>query len=193
MSLVALSIFVPSIANAIPSPLQQMKNGIPLEDIQCKQSLILFFKAEDQSPVCLALETAEKLSQRKWLDTSSALYADVVRKKTKEFVLSSPTFKTFGVEKTLIIHQDFTCDLNFVERCLTQTFFDATRPGYGNGTNPLSPTNQTIHHNVAIRIYNENQVECAIIDGIWDEKNQIPLDKNDKFCGFLYGFKGGFP
>jgi hypothetical protein len=193
ISLVALCILVPYLANAIPSPLQQMKNGTSIEDIQCTQPLILFFKAEDNSPVCLTVQTAEKLSERKWLNTSPSPYNDIVRNKTKEFVLSSPTFNTFGIAKTLFLDHDFTCDLNFVQSCLDQAFFDGTHPGYGNGTNPTSPENQIIHHNMAIRIYATNQVECAVIDGIWDEKNQRPLDKNDKPCGFLFGFKGGLP
>jgi hypothetical protein len=175
------------------SPLEQFKSGIPPEDIKCNQPLILFFKVEDSSPVCLTGSAAEKLSQRKWLNDSSPLYAHIVLNETKEFVLSSPTFNTFGINKSLFLDNEFTCILTMPEHCLDQAFFEATRPGYGNGTNSLSPTNQIIHHNVAIRIYNTNQVECAVIDGIWDEKNQKPLGKNDEFCGFLFGFKGGFP
>jgi len=177
----------------ILSPLKQFKSGTPLEDIQCKQSFILFFKAEDHSPACITIETADKLSQQKWLDISPSPYDDIVRKKTKEFVLSSPTFKTFGIEKTLLLDKDFTCILTEPLHCLDQAFFDATHLGYGNGINSFSPINQTIHHNVAIRIYNTNQIECAIIDGVWDEKNQRPLEKNDASCGFLFGFKGGLP
>jgi hypothetical protein len=54
------------------SPLQQLKSGIHVEDIQCKQPLILFFKAEDGTPACANLDTANALVERGWARDESA-------------------------------------------------------------------------------------------------------------------------
>lgn len=48
------------------SPLKQLKSGIPLEKIQCKEGLELVFKSNDSYPVCVKPETKEKLIQRGW-------------------------------------------------------------------------------------------------------------------------------
>ncbi len=98
VSLVICSIFTSPNVNAILPPLQQMRNGIQVQDIKCEKPLLLFFSAS-QSPVCLTLTTAEDLSHRNWLATNSTLYDDIVLNKTKEFALSSPTFNTFGIKK----------------------------------------------------------------------------------------------
>ena len=49
----------------ILSPLKQIKSGILIEDIQCKESLILVTK-HDGSPACVKPETKTKLIERGW-------------------------------------------------------------------------------------------------------------------------------
>lgn len=44
----------------------QLKNNIPLDEISCKENLILIFKAVDGSPACVKPLTLEKLLQRGW-------------------------------------------------------------------------------------------------------------------------------
>ncbi|MFZ1077738.1 MAG: hypothetical protein WAN47_09960 [Nitrosotalea sp.] len=172
-------------------PLQQLKSGIPIEYIQCKPPLVLFLKQEDKSPACLTLDTSDKLQKIKWL--AQPPYRNIIVNKTRDLVTSSPTFETFGIKSTLFVDNDFTCILTEPLQCTSQAFFDGARPGYGNGTNPLVPVNTIIHHNVTILTNNTNHVECAVIDGLWDDLNQKPLEKNDPICGYLYGFKGGLP
>ncbi len=56
--------------NRVPkilSPLKQFKSGIPIDEIQCKESLTLVKKYDD-SPACVKPETVEKLIQRGWTD-----------------------------------------------------------------------------------------------------------------------------
>ncbi|MFB5606189.1 MAG: hypothetical protein ACE5R7_07870, partial [Nitrosarchaeum sp.] len=48
------------------SPLKQFKSGIPINQIQCKDSLFLIQKY-DGSPACVKPETAPKLMQRGWI------------------------------------------------------------------------------------------------------------------------------
>ncbi len=48
------------------SPLKQLKNGILLQDIKCKEGLILTIKISDGSPACVKSETKAKLIERGW-------------------------------------------------------------------------------------------------------------------------------
>jgi hypothetical protein len=47
-------------------PLEQIRSGIPLQDIVCKESLHLIIKTEDGSPACVKYGTAQKLIERGW-------------------------------------------------------------------------------------------------------------------------------
>ena len=47
------------------SPLKQFKSGIPFNEIQCKDDLVLIQKY-DGSPACVTPETAQKLIERNW-------------------------------------------------------------------------------------------------------------------------------
>ncbi|AJM93087.1 hypothetical protein [Nitrosopumilus piranensis] len=47
------------------SPLKQFKSGIPINEIQCKESLILVTKY-DGFPACVKSDTVSSLSQRQW-------------------------------------------------------------------------------------------------------------------------------
>ncbi len=48
------------------SPLKQFKSGVPFDEIQCRDSLVLVTK-NDVSPACVKPLTAEKLIQRGWI------------------------------------------------------------------------------------------------------------------------------
>ena len=47
------------------SPLKQFKSGIKIDEIQCKDDLVLILKF-DGSPACVTYGTANKLIQREW-------------------------------------------------------------------------------------------------------------------------------
>ena len=48
------------------SPLLQLKSGVSLNEIQCKEGLQLAVKASNHMPVCIKSETSIKLVQRGW-------------------------------------------------------------------------------------------------------------------------------
>ncbi len=50
----------------ILSPLKQIKSGVSVDEIQCKESLVLLTK-HDGSPACVKPETKEKLIERGWM------------------------------------------------------------------------------------------------------------------------------
>ncbi len=59
------------------SPLKQIKSGIAINEIQCKESLILVTK-HDGSPACVKPETIQKLIERNW--TTQLIVQDIVFK-----------------------------------------------------------------------------------------------------------------
>lgn len=50
----------------ISPPLKQLKSGIPLDVIQCKENLMLVLKSSNGSPACVKPETKQKLIERGW-------------------------------------------------------------------------------------------------------------------------------
>jgi len=51
----------------IISPLKLYKAGIPVDDIVCKDTLVLVQKLSDSSPACVKQSSIEKLIERGWL------------------------------------------------------------------------------------------------------------------------------
>ena len=65
------NVIPPSVNHSHPvtlgqSPLKQFKLGIPTSKIVCNQGFQLIIKAEDNSPACVKLDTAQKLIERGW-------------------------------------------------------------------------------------------------------------------------------
>ncbi len=50
----------------LPSPLNQIKQGIEAKDVLCHDGIILVIKTEDGSPACVKPQTALKLVERGW-------------------------------------------------------------------------------------------------------------------------------
>lgn len=63
------------------SPLMQLKQGIPLDSIQCKEGLELIFKSSNGFPACVKPETKQKLIERGWATNvqSARIESDGVR------------------------------------------------------------------------------------------------------------------
>jgi len=49
-------------------PLKQISSGTLPENVTCKESLVLIFKATDNSPACVKQSTAQKLLERGWTE-----------------------------------------------------------------------------------------------------------------------------
>lgn len=56
-----------NIINSKMPPLKQIANGIPSENVTCKDGMLLVFKNTDNSPACVKLTTVDKLIQRGWI------------------------------------------------------------------------------------------------------------------------------
>lgn len=49
-----------------PTPLKQFRAGIPIEEIKCKENLVLAIKTSNMHPACVKQSTLEKLYWRGW-------------------------------------------------------------------------------------------------------------------------------
>ena len=55
----------PTYSSILP-PLKQFRSGIPTDHIQCREELTMLLTPKDSRPVCVTMETAEKLIPRNW-------------------------------------------------------------------------------------------------------------------------------
>ena len=73
-----LSIIAKSeIRTPLESPLKQLKSGIPVEEVQCKQDLVLIQKYDGMS-ACVTPETREKLIERGWTKDNNSMLQKVL-------------------------------------------------------------------------------------------------------------------
>ena len=52
----------------LPSPLQQLKDGIPQTHVTCKNWFVLTKNISGDSVVCVTPQTQEKLLEHGWID-----------------------------------------------------------------------------------------------------------------------------
>ena len=57
------------IINLTLAPLKQIANGVSLENITCKENMLIVFKNTDNSPACVKPATVDKLIERGWIKT----------------------------------------------------------------------------------------------------------------------------
>jgi hypothetical protein len=54
------------VEESVPTPKNQMENGILLDEVKCKEGLELIIKLSDSSPACVKPGTKQKLIERGW-------------------------------------------------------------------------------------------------------------------------------
>ncbi len=153
--------------NHITSPLQQYKSGTPVEDTQCKQTLVLWLK-QDGTPVCVTRQSFPMLVQRGFLLSDS--YKQFAINEAKRFIRSSPTFESSAIQNTLKLTVRST-DESFPPIILIEATFDSSSPGYGDKS-MINVQQYITHHAMSIVESNTNRIDSAIIDKQWDEINQ---------------------
>ena len=57
------------LVNLTLAPLKQIANGVYLENITCKENMLIVFKNTDNSPACVKPATVDKLIERGWIKT----------------------------------------------------------------------------------------------------------------------------
>ncbi|BDQ30469.1 hypothetical protein NZNM25_08880 [Nitrosopumilus zosterae] len=89
-------------------PLKQIKHGIPIDEIQCKDDFVQVFKKSNNSPACVSLDTKAKLMQRGWAEP----LGDIIKQKT---VPSEPELTPLDIASI----EDRFVHLNPTDMCAT--------------------------------------------------------------------------
>jgi hypothetical protein len=87
------------IANIIKSPLKQFDSGIATNNIVCTNDLTLIIKAEDNSPACVTLDTANILIERGW----------ATNVQSPNYMTSAKTSDPFGITALIIYKPALAC------------------------------------------------------------------------------------
>jgi len=87
------------------SPFGQLKLGIAMDLIQCKDGQGIVIKKTNQTPACVNLENIEKLREKEWAITQQmqeAIFAEIAFNRMKG-IESSKTLEDFDVSITITI------------------------------------------------------------------------------------------
>ena len=163
----------------VEPPLKQVAQGIAPGDVICKEGLELIIK-NNGSPACVRLETTVKLEERGWgvmpppccKTMPHTFTTEAVLGIAQEFIESSSTFAFDGIKETLSLELVAIRE-SFPEQYVIEADFDSLHGGYGDRTDEMVIQVITPHSMNLVVINGE--VTSAILDGKWDELNQIPL------------------
>jgi len=96
----------------VESPLKQIKSGIVIDEIQCRESLVLVTKHDD-SPACVKPETKQKLIERGWADEYTVVKCTPsIFDSGKE--CTSETIVIIGKNNTVVFRNTYDRTLNLV-------------------------------------------------------------------------------
>jgi len=176
-SIMVFPVFAPSHPEyvGVDPPLKQVAQGIAPHQVICKQGLELIIKYNG-SPACVKPETAEKLAERGWGGAPPPMphkfTTEAVLGIAQEFIKSSPTFSFDGIEETLSLELVAIRE-SFPEQYVIEADFDSLHGGYGDRTDEM--VIQVITPHTMNLVVINGEVTSAILDGKWDELNQLQL------------------
>ncbi len=91
----------------INPPLEQFQSGIPFDEIQCKENLVLVQKY-DGTPACVTESTKHKLVERGWTDSTMSTKSNECSTDMKEYPLSKPLSDVYANRLVLFMQPDST-------------------------------------------------------------------------------------
>ena len=100
--------------------------------------------------------------------------SDIAKETATAWLYNCPTFKFDGIPETVKVIEVMT--LRMMNTWDVSINFTCAYPGYGNRTGNVM-YGHSQQHTIKITVI-EGQVTRAIIDGKWDEINQVILDQN---------------
>ncbi len=160
-------------------PLKQISQGIPPDEVICNEGLQLIMR-NGGSSACVRMETAIKLEERGWgvmpppccKDMPHLFITKAVLGIAQEFIKSSPTFAFDGMPETLEVELVAIRE-SFPEQYVIEADFDSLHGGYGDRTDQM--VIQVITPHTMNLVVINGEVTSAILDGKWDELNQLQL------------------
>ena len=155
---------------------QQLRNNVLPADIVCKKDLKLVFKSTNETPACVKLASMVKLYERNWLSKHphDLDYNVLAEEASRQFIVSSPTFKFDGIKETLKIGY-YAVRESLPPHVSIAVTFSSANEGYGDRTNQIL-TDSITNHTMTILVEGGTEIRSAIIDKVWDELNQTRID-----------------
>ena len=178
----------------VPSPLQQIKNGIPENEVLCNAGFSLVYKKHDDLPVCITNGNIFDLIERGWaknvIGTSGSAWDTA-----EQFLKFSPTYQFDGKRVGTGISHLVTDDSFEPEKVLLLADYTKYYEGYGDRSNQ-NPNPLPDHDNRAEMLLQiqGKQVISAVINNEWDELNQEFISsKQESYEDFriIYQKNGG--
>ena len=151
---------------------QQLRNNVLPADIVCKKDLKLVFKSTNETPACVKLASMVKLYERNWLSKHphDLDYNVLAEEASRQFIVSSPTFKFDGIKETLKIGY-YAVRESLPPHVSIAVTFSSANEGYGDRTNQIL-TDSITNHTMTILVEGGTEIRSATIDKVWDELNQ---------------------
>ena len=184
----------PGTKPVVPSPLQQIKNGISENDILCNAGFSLVYKKHDHSPVCITNGNIFDLIERGWakniVETSGSAWDTA-----EQFLEFSPTYQFDGKRTGTGISHLVTDDSFEPEKVLLLADYTKYYEGYGDRSNQnLEPLPDYDNRAEMLLQIQGKQVISAVINNEWDEIYQeFIANKQDSYEDFriIYQKNGG--
>ena len=151
---------------------QQLENNVLPADIACKNDLKLVFKSTNGTPACIKLASMVKLYDRNWLSKhpKELDYNVLAEEASRQFIVSSPTFKFDGIKETLKIGY-YAVRESLPPHVSIAVTFSSANEGYGDRTDQIL-TDSITNHTMTILVEGGTEIRSATIDKVWDELNQ---------------------
>ena len=151
---------------------QQLANNVLPADIACKNDLKLVFKSTNGTPACIKLASMVKLYERNWLSKHphDLDYNVLAEEASRQFIVSSPTFKFDGIKETLKIGY-YAVRESLPPHVSIAVTFSSVNEGYGDRTDQIL-TDSITNHTMTILVEGGTEIRSATIDKVWDELNQ---------------------
>jgi len=151
---------------------QQLANNVLPPDIVCKKDLKLVFKSTNGTPACVKPSSMVKLYDRNWLSKHphDLDYNILAEEASRQFIVSSPTFKFDGIKETLKIGY-YAVRESLPPHVSIAVTFSSANEGYGDRTDQIL-TDSITNHTMTILVEGGTEIRSATIDKVWDELNQ---------------------
>lgn len=159
----------------VVSPLQQIKSGVAPDKISCNDGLILV-KRISNDPACIKSTSVYSLFSRNWILPESVDFNNIALTVAEWFVKTGPTFAFDGIKDTLRLEITQIRE-SFPEQFVIKADFDSSHGGYGDRADQMMTQVITLH-TMELTVAN-GKVMTAIIDGKWNEVNQVLLSSDD--------------
>jgi hypothetical protein len=161
------------------TPLKQFKSGIIQDDIQCKQGFQLILKSENNYPVCVKPQTAEKLVERGWASPVSSYtsnsYTDTsFTSQATYLIATSPQVVVTHVSSTMpgmikIVSVGTNPGMLKVgdQATFSVTFLNVSnKPIYLRGNCASPPLSYTIYPTSNVVQYPSPRIGCPTLSGV---------------------------